>query len=199
MSDYVFESIDGQTPLTPEEARELIPSISTRAQLNEIERINIHAARVWAMRRVVLRRPDLMTDTFARELHRRMFHRVWRWAGRYRTSERNLGWEPHRIIEGVRVLFDDARYWIENETYPLQESAIRLHHRLVAIHPWANGNGRHARLMADVLVAARGGDEFTWAVHADLVAAGTARARYIAAIQSADKGMIEPLLNFARS
>ena len=199
MLDDLFETIDGQTALSREETIALIPSLSTRAQLNEIERINIHAARVWAMRPTVLRRTDLLTDTFARELHRRMFHRVWRWAGRYRTSERNLGWDPHRITEGVRVLFDDARYWIENKTYPLHESAVRLHHRLVAIHPWPNGNGRHARLMADVLVAARGGGDLTWGAHADLATAEAVRARYIAALQAADKNTIEPLIEFARS
>jgi fido (protein-threonine AMPylation protein) len=92
MPDDLWQDEPGQTPLTEEEKLQLRPSLSTRAQLNAGERLNIHAARLWAMRRTVLRRPDLITDAFARELHRRMFNQIWRWAGKYRTSDRNLGW-----------------------------------------------------------------------------------------------------------
>ena len=157
MPDDLWQDEPGQTPLTEEEKLQLRPSLSTRAQLNAGERLNIHAARLWAMRRTVLRRPDLITDAFARELHRRMFNQIWRWAGKYRTSDRNLGWEWSRIPEGMHALLDDARYWVEQATYPVTEIAVRLHHRMVVIHPWPNGNGRHARLLADILIAARGG------------------------------------------
>jgi Fic-DOC domain mobile mystery protein B len=151
------------------------------------------------MRPRALQRPDLLTDAFARELHRRMFNQVWRWAGRYRTTEKNLGWEVHRLTEGVRNAFDDAQYWMQHSTYPLHEAAVRLHHQLVAIHPWPNGNGRHSRLIADLLVVSRGGDELTWGARADLMGAGEIRNRYITAIRAADAGDIVPLLNFAKS
>ena len=187
------------TPLDPGEAIDLIPSLSTQAELNEAERSNINAARVWALRARTLARPDLLTDGFARELHRRMFHRIWRWAGRYRVTERNMGWEAHRLTEGVRNAFDDARAWVQFNTHPGPEIAIRLHHRLVAIHPWPNGNGRHARLMADVLTASRGGAELTWGARAPLAEAGRVRTRYIAAVRSADAGDFAPLLDFAQS
>jgi Fic-DOC domain mobile mystery protein B len=198
-SDDLWLDEPGQTPLTEEEKRQLRPSLSTRTQLNTVERLNIHAARLWAMRRAVLRRDDLLTDAFARELHRRMFNQVWRWAGKYRTTDRNLGWEWPRIPEGMRTLLDDARYWHEHATYPVTEIAVRLHYRMVVIHPWPNGNGRHARLLADILVAARGAPPLTWGAQLELAQPGQARTRYIAALQSADQGDYAPLLAFARA
>jgi Fic-DOC domain mobile mystery protein B len=151
------------------------------------------------MRPHVLQRPDLLTDRFAGELHRRMFNQICRWAGRYRTTEKNLDWEVHRVTEGVRNAFDDAQCWLQHSTYPLHETAVRLHHRLVAIHPWSNGNGRHSRLIADLLVASRAGDELTWGAQTDLVGAVDVRDSYITAIRSADAGDIAPLLAFAES
>ncbi len=199
MTTDIFAASDGNTDLSEEERLELIPSLTTRAELNEVERLNINAARVWAMRPRVLQRPDLLTDSFARELHRRMFHQVWRWVGRYRTTEKNLGWEVHRLTEGVRNAFDDAQSWMQHTTYPLPEAAVRLHHRLVAIHPWPNGNGRHSRLIADLLVASRAGEALTWGARSDLASVGDVRDRYIEAIRAADAGDINPLLAFAKS
>ena len=151
------------------------------------------------MRTSSLSDPNLLTDRFAREVHRRMFNEVWRWAGRYRLTEKNLGWEVFRLNEGVRNAFDDARAWCGHAAYPLPEMAIRLHHRLVAIHPWPNGNGRHARLMADILVASRGGSALRWGAGSDLAVLGEMRTRYIAAIRRADQGDFAPLLAFAGS
>lgn len=199
MTDDLFASDAGNTALSPEEQLDLIPSLTTRAELNEAERTNIHAARVWAMRPRTLKRPDLLTDTFARELHKRMFNQTWRWAGRYRTTEKNLGWDVARIAEGTRNAFDDAKAWMEFSTYPLHEAAVRLHHRLVVIHPWPNGNGRHSRLSADIMVAASGAEELTWGSRGNLVTPGEARRRYLEAIKQADEGNVAPLLAFARS
>jgi Fic-DOC domain mobile mystery protein B len=197
MTDGLFGAGDGNTELTPEEKLELIPSLSTRAELNEFERANIHAARIWAMRTRTLARTDLLTDAFSRELHRRMFNQVWRWSGRYRTSEKNLGWEVARITEGVRNAFDDARAWLEFSTFAKDEAAVRLHHRLVLIHPWSNGNGRHSRLMADVIMAAQKCPPLTWGSGGNLADIGELRKRYIAAIKQADTGDFAPLVRFA--
>ncbi len=199
MADDLWQDEPGQTPLTEEEQLGLIPSLSTRAELNEAERGNILEARIWAMRRRTLKRDDLLTDGFARELHRRMFDSVWKWAGKYRTSDRNLGWEWSRITEGMRVLLDDARYWQQHATHSTAEIAVRLHHRMVVIHPWPNGNGRHARLLADIFVAARNGATLTWGANLDLVQPGQARVQYIAALQAADQANYAPLLAFASS
>jgi Fic-DOC domain mobile mystery protein B len=190
---------DGNVPIGPEERSRLLASLSTRAQLNEIERIKINAARVWAMRSTVLRRGDLLTESFARDLHRRMFSGIWRGAGRYRATERSPGWETGRIAEGVRMFLDDAEGWIRFSTYPAHEAAVRLHYRLMAIQPWSNGNGRHARLFADVVVAAQGEEPLTWGSRSDPARAGSALGRYLDAIRAADAGRMAPLLEFARS
>jgi Fic-DOC domain mobile mystery protein B len=199
MADDLWLDEPGQTSLSEEEKLQLRLSLSTRAQLNAVERHNIHAGRLWAMRKAVLRRSDLLTDGFARELHRRMFNQVWRWAGKYRTSDRNLGWAWSRIPEGMRVLLDDARFWEEHATYPSAEIAVRLHHRMVVIHPWPNGNGRHARLLADIVMAARGANPLTWGARLDLAQPGAIRARYITALRAADQGDYAPILSFAAS
>ena len=199
MTADIFQSGDHATELGAEERLELIPSLTTRAELNEVERLQINAARVWALRAAALRRPDLLTDSFARELHQRMFHQVWRWAGRFRTANKNLGWEFHRVTEGVRHAFDDAQAWLDHDAYPLAEAAVRLHHRLFVIHPWPNGNGRHARLMADIVVASRQGKDLTWGARADLAGLGDVRNRYLVALRRADAGDFVPLLAFAQS
>lgn len=199
MTSGIFPSEPGNTPLTPEEERDLIPSIATRAELNQLERYNINKARVWAMRPRTLKRDDLLSDGFARELHRRMFDEVWGWAGKYRLGERNLGWEWQRIPEAMRATLDDAAFWDQNGTYSLPEAAVRLHYKLVLIHPWPNGNGRHARLMADIWCVARGLPEPTWGAGADLMTVGGARNRYLAALRAADQNDFAPLLAFAQS
>jgi Fic-DOC domain mobile mystery protein B len=193
MMTDLFRSGDHETELSVEERQGLIPSVSTRAQLNAIERLNINSARVWAMRKTNLQRSDLVTDEFARDLHRRMFNQVWRWAGRYRATQKNMGWEPHQISEGMRNVFQDVGAWIAHETFDVVEMAVRLHHRLVVIH------GRHARLMADVFVAVNGGGELTWGAGSDLTSTGDVRERYISALRQADDGDFAPLIAFAAS
>lgn len=189
----------GQTSIDENERRDLIPSVVSRAHLNRLELLNIHSARLWAMSPRVLRRDDLLTDGFARELHRRMFAKVWKWAGRYRTAERNLGWEAHRIPSGVRTALDDAAYWLEHQTYPPHEAAVRLHHRLVVVHPWPNGNGRHARLLADVIVAAQKERPLSWGgAQVEHIGPSATRQRYIHALRQADQENFAPLLEFCR-
>jgi Fic-DOC domain mobile mystery protein B len=185
---------DHATALTPAEREELIPThITLRSELNELEQQNIATANRWAFgrRKVVTR------ETFLKSLHRRMFERVWRWAGKYRTTERNLGVKPQFIETALRQAIDDARYWAEHKSYPPDEIAVRFHHRLVSVHPFPNGNGRWSRFAADVLVTQLGGKRFTWG-GADL-RAGTARTAYIESLQAADNHDLEPLIKFARS
>src|SRR5882757_8828667 len=194
MSD-LFEESDHATPLTPEERRELIPAhIAYRSELNEAEQENIAYAQDWALGR----RRDLLNEKFINDLHRHMFGDVWRWAGKFRTSERNLGIAYYEIPAAVRQLLDDTKTWIKLKAYPPDEIAVRFHHRLVQIHPFPNGNGRHARLMADLLVMKFGGERFSWG-RANLQDAGAVRQHYIAALQFADDHDIGPLLTFARS
>ncbi len=191
----LFEQPDDATPLTPEEQSALIPAhIAYRRELNEAEFENIARAQDWAL----TRRRDVLSEKFVRDLHKRMLGDVWRWAGKFRTSERNLGIPFYDISTQLRQLLDDTKAWIEYKTYPPDEIAVRFHHRLVKIHPFPNGNGRHSRLMADLLVMRLGGERFSWG-SANLRAAGDMRGRYIAALKTAADHDIGPLLAFARS
>jgi Fic-DOC domain mobile mystery protein B len=185
-------------PLTEGERRRLIPSLSTRIQLEELERQSIHSARVWAMRRAASRDGNTLDEDFARELHRRMFGGIWRGAGRYRTVHEDHGWEPQRISEGVRMVLDDAEGWIRFSTYPLHEVAVRMHHRLGCVRPWSDGNGNHARLMADILVQSSGEEPLTWGSRALKADPLQARIRYANATAAADAGDMAPMLEFAR-
>jgi len=196
MSDPLFhEDDDANTPLTPEEREQLIPSyITLRRELNEAEQVNIGAALRWTR----VRKRNVLDADFASELHRRMFGDTWKWAGRYRTTARNIGIDAFRIATEMRRLIDDVRYWIEHESYAPDEIAVRFSHRLVAIHPFPNGNGRLSRLAGDLLVRQLGRPPFTWG-RANLVDTGETRARYVAALRAADQHDIAPLLAFARS
>ena len=191
----LFEEPDDATPLTPDERQGLIPSdITYRHELNRAEQENIARAQDWALSR----RRDLLTEKFVRELHRRMLGDVWRWAGDFRTKKLNLGIPHYEVPMAMRELLDDVRAWVEHRTYPLDEIAVRFHHRLVLMHPFPNGNGRHARLLADLLILQSGGERLTWG-SANLQQAGDVRRRYIESLKSADDHDIGPLLAFARS
>src|SRR5258706_1252401 len=188
---------DGRTPLSPEEFEGLIPSIATKEELNEWERENILRARRWAIADHT--GPSaIVSDEYVRKLHRKLFDQTWKWPGQYRRTDKNLGIPFQEIRECLAGLFGDARYWIENSTYSPDEIAVRFHHRLVLIHPFPNGNGRHGRLIADILVMKFGLPTLTWGA-TNLIQAGEARGRYLEAIRVADKGKIAALLEFARS
>lgn len=196
MSDPLFDADDdAATPITPDERAQLIPTwITVRADLNLAEAESIGQADRWAFGR----RREILDADFLKRLHKRMLGAIWRWAGAIRRTERNIGVQPYRIEADLRQLLDDVRFWIAEATYPADEIAVRFHHRLVAIHPFANGNGRHARLAADLLVVRLGGERFTWG-SASLVNASDTRAAYVAALRAADSHDIGPLLCFARS
>ena len=196
MGRRLIEPADADgTPLTPQERDGLrLTYVTLRSELNEAEQLNIAEADVWAF----ARRRDVLDERFLRALHRRMFSRVWSWAGRYRTSERNLGVESHRIGPEMRRIIDDAAYWTEHLSYPADELAVRFHHRLVFTHPFPNGNGRWSRLAADVLITRLGGARFTWG-RGDLRPVTDVRRAYIDALRAADRHDVAPLAAFARS
>ena len=195
MSDLFERPDDAATPLTPEEMRDLIPAhIAYRRELNEAEQENIVRAQEWALSR----RRDPLSEKFVKDLHRRMLGDVWRWAGKFRASARNMGIDYWQIPVALRQLLDDAQAWIEYNAYPPDEIAVRFHHRLVQIHPFPNGNGRHSRLMADLLAIQLGRERFSWG-RGSLRTAGAARARYVEALRAADDHDIGLLLAFARA
>ena len=196
MTVDLFPEDDGNTPLTAEERLGLIPSyITLRQELNEAEQINITEGERWAFNRP----RDVLKESFLRDLHRRMFGQVWKWAGDYsRETNRRIGSDRHMIPIDLRGLLDDTRYWMGNESYSPDEIALRFHHRLTQIHPFPNGNGRFSRLAADLLIVRMGKIRFDWGRNS-LMEIGEARHRYIDALRAADGHNIEPLLAFARS
>ncbi|OGT18474.1 MAG: cell filamentation protein Fic [Gallionellales bacterium RIFCSPHIGHO2_02_FULL_57_16] len=185
----------GATPLDADELASLIPGhITTQGELNEWEQLNIVQGENWARKQ----RKEILTESFLRQLHRQMFGETWKWAGEFRKTDKNIGVDWLKIGVELKKLLDDTHYQIEHASYPPDEIAVRFHHRLVTIHPFPNGNGRHARLMADLLVERLGQPRFTWGSRS-LTDASETRMRYIAALQAADRRDIAPLLAFARS
>lgn len=195
---------DGATPVSEEESAGLIPTfVATRADLNLVEQVGIATAQRWAARSPAARTVEsLLSEPFVRQLHRQMYGTVWRWAGSYRTSERNIGVDPARIPVAVRDLVENARYWVAPETTWItpEMACVRVHHQMVDIHPFPNGNGRHARLFTDLLARSVGVPTFTWGA-ADLDSAGPDRAAYLAALRRADRDPddLADLAKFARS
>jgi len=186
---------DAGTPLNEEEKEGLIPSyITLRNELNEAEQANILGAEDWAFSR----KRDVLDAQFLDKLHGRMYRSVWKWAGIHRTSGKNLGVDAYKIPTEMKQLIEDCRYWIDHDTYGPDEIAARFHHRLVSIHSYPNGNGRHARLAADLLLVSMGQERFSWG-RANLVDPTKTRKRYIEALVDADQHNIEPLVEFVRS
>lgn len=193
-----FDGPPGSTPLEPGEQEDLIPTwIASRGDLNSAEQDNIARAVAWA--RGSNWKPTDVTQAWLKDLHRRMFADVWRWAGAYRSHDTNVEVPWHQIPVAIEDLLRDMLAQIGG-TWSSDEIAVRFHHRLVAIHPFPNGNGRHARLAADVLVEALGEKRFSWGAGVGPVTAHEARGEYLAALRAADQeGDIQRLLRFARS
>lgn len=192
------ETPEGDTPLDDDEADGLLPThISTKGELNEWEHLNISTALDWALPNRRRQPEDVLSVSFAEELHRRMFDRTWEWAGTYRRTLKNLGSPPERVRVDLRERLSDARFWHENNAFPSDEFAARLHHALVVVHPWPNGNGRWSRLIADAYLQSAGQPLFTWG-GGDLLAASGLRAEYLRALRAADNGDLAPLLIFVR-
>ena len=193
----VLEEQEGQTPLDPNETAGLIPAhIETKGALNDWEQENIMLATKWLRR---ARIPEVLSEGFCRDLHRKMFDKTWKWAGTFRTSDKNIGCDWTLVAAKLNHLLGNAKYWIDNETFPPDELAVRFHHALVWIHPFPNGNGRHSRMMADALLKQLGQKPFSWGSGGNLVSASEVRARYLAALRCADKNDFTKLLAFVRS
>ena len=193
----MFDYPEGATPIDEDEKEGLlIPHISTKEELNELEQRNISDAYSWLDR---TRRRDYLSEEFIRNLHEKMFGKVWAWAGDYRRTEKNIGVDWAQIPIQFRQLLNDVRYWIDQETYSPDEIAARFHHRLVLIHLFPNGNGRHARVMTDILLEKVLDQEpFSWG-SGSLIEEGDVRTTYIQALRSADAHDYEPLLHLVRS
>jgi len=194
-----LENNDGQTPLDEEEKDGLlIPTIATHGELDEFEQQNIEQAIQWTLGRSF--KPEtVFTEEFIRMVHKRMYDDVWAWAGEFRKTNKTIGIDKWQIPTELRYLLDDIRYWYENNTFPPDEIAVRFKHRIVSIHCFSNGNGRHSRLVADIIIEKLYKQPiFSWG-SANLSCEGDARAAYLKAVKAADQGDYSLLLAFARS
>jgi Fic-DOC domain mobile mystery protein B len=194
-----LEYINGQTPLDEEEKEGLlIPSIATRDELDEFEQQNIEQAISWTLKRSF--KPEtVFTEEFLKAVHNRMYGNVWAWAGNFRKTDKNIGIDKWKIPTELRALLDDVKYWYANNGLTADECALRFKHRLVSIHCFPNGNGRHSRLMADIIIEKLFKQPvYTWGA-ISLVKPGDQRSAYLNALKAADKGNILPLMKFARS
>src|SRR5579863_2047948 len=190
----------GATPLTDDDLEGLkIPSVRTQGEVNEAEAANVIRGQEWVLRARAARLPDMLSDRFIQRLHVMMFGDVWKWAGEYRPRDTNIGVPHHQIREHLHNLYGDAQTWLEHDTYSPEEFAVRLHYRLVTVHPFRNGNGRHARMVAHAVLARHfERDPLPWR-NSPLLDADAARADYIAALVAADNHDFRPLLAFATS
>jgi Fic-DOC domain mobile mystery protein B len=189
---------EGQTPLDPEQINGLkIKTISTQQQLNEFEQTNINEALKWLNTKRKIN--EVLSEQFLIQVHKRMLGMVWKWAGNFRVTETNIGIEWTKIPIELRLLIDDTKYWVEHQTYDPEQIAIRFKHRLVSIHCFPNGNGRHSRIMADLIAKhVFELEKFSWG-QSSLLASSEQRKLYLKALQKADMGNYDALLEFARS
>ena len=194
-----FDYKDGQTPLEEEEKEGLkIKSITTQGELDEFEQLNIEKAVEWTIH-TKLKPENILTEKFIKDLHKKMYGDVWKWAGEFRRTEKNIGTSWAKIGLELKVLLDDTKFWIENKTFSPEEISIRFKHRIVSIHCFPNGNGRHSRLMADIIIESIFGKEiFSWH-QSNMVKANEIRKMYINALKEADNGNIKPLIEFAEN
>lgn len=193
-----FNYLEGQTPLEEEEKEGLLLSIPIREELDEFEEQNIQDAIEWSLR-ISPGLDEILSEEFTKRVHKKMFSDVWKWAGSFRISNKNIGVDSYEIPQELHKLFDDCRYWIENRTMSEDEIAVRFKHRMVLIHPFANGNGRHSRLVGDILISKYfKKNVFSWSIE-NITKEGEARRKYLLAIRKADNGSYDDLITFARS
>ncbi len=190
---------DGQTSLDEDEKEGLrIKSITTQGELDEFEQLNIEKAVEWTIH-ANLKPEKILTEKFVKDLHKKMYGDVWKWAGEFRRSEKNIGIRWTQIGIELKNLLDDTKYWIENNTFSPEEISIKFKHRIVSIHCFPNGNGRHSRMLADIIMESIFGREpFTWH-QSNMVKANETRKQYIDALRKADNGNIKPLIKFAKN
>jgi Fic-DOC domain mobile mystery protein B len=189
----------GQTPLNEDEKDGLkVKSITTPGELDEFEQLNIEKAVEWTIHSN-FNTERILTEKFVKDLHKKMFDDVWQWAGAFRKSEKNIGIHSTQIGLELKNLLNDTKYWIDNNIFLPEEIAIRFKHRIVSIHCFPNGNGRHSRMMADIIIESIFDKKiFSWH-QSNMVKPEEIRKKYIDALRKADNGDISPLIDFAKN
>lgn len=190
---------NGQTPIDEDEKQGLlISTITTREELDEFEQLNIEKAVEFYLLRRKFKMDVILTEKFIFDVHKKMFSDVWAWAGTARKSNKNIGVDKYQVMPLLNQLIGNCKFWIENNTFSDEEIAIRFKHELVAIHIFPNGNGRHSRLMGDIVIKhIFGKAKFSWG-HKDLANEGDVRSTYIKGLRKADNGDFADLIEFSR-
>jgi Fic-DOC domain mobile mystery protein B len=191
--NITWAPIEGETPIDPSGLKNR--SVFTRAELNRIEAENIRKAHVkyFASRPTVAKTP--FDFTWMCRLHGEMFGDVWVWAGEPRTVELNFGVPVIQVLPQLYDLAETIAFWKNNRDLALAEQTARLHHTAVLIHPFCNGNGRWARMLANIWQYAHSGEITKWPEDkAGIGEIGRIRSEYLAALRTADTGDFGPLL-----
>ena len=179
---------DGQTPIDDISGLKL--NITTQEELNRAEYENYKKAyQEYRLKKIT---PNLAPFTFSWlcQVHFEMLGDVWEWAGEIRRSEKTIGFPCHKIGSSIHQLLDELQQW-EKEKIPITEITVRLHFHLVTIHPFENGNGRWARLAANIYLRKNGVGFINWPAQMDEIK--TFRPKYIEALKRAEKGNLDPL------
>lgn len=194
----IFEYIEGQTPIDEDEKNDLkVRGLTLKSELDELEQVNIEESIKWSLK-LTLSIEEIICEQFVKELHQKMYGKVWKWAGKFRSTNKNIGVDKYSIGIELRQLCDDFNYWHSHDIYLPKERAIRFKHRIVQIHCFPNGNGRHSRLIADIIMSKiYKEDFFHWRGTRNLTEASDIRSDYLFALREADKGNFEHLMQFS--
>ncbi len=183
--------IPGETPIDPSGLKDR--SIKTRTELNEVEAENIRKVYVKYLADRPTRKSAPFDYQWLFKLHREMFHEVWVWAGKPRTHDVNLGVSWPNIQEQLWALLADLNEWQESLQMSLIEQSARLHYRAVWIHPFCNGNGRWARMLASIWLRLHSGPLLVWPEE-HIEERSIIRDEYLATLYKADEGEFSPLI-----
>jgi Fic-DOC domain mobile mystery protein B len=189
-----WPTIPGETPIDISHLK--VAGVGTRAELNELEAENIRKVVLKYLGRRPTRRIAPFSLPWLKRLHKQMFGDVWKWAGRLRREDLNIGIHWHLIDQSLQALVDDLAFW-DQTTMDVLEAAVRLHHRAVHIHPFPNGNGRWARMLANIWLRLHDCSVTEWP-ESDIGTTSPIRGEYLAALQAADGGDYEPLIAIHR-
>lgn len=203
MSELI-DNPEGATPLNLDDMLGLkYKHIDTREQLNEVEAANILQGQIWASKlnkgAKELTRDDIFNRDFVSDLHKALFGEVWEWAGHFRKRELNIGVDPKNIAVDLHNFLEDAKCWLEFKHYDNLELSARIQHRLVQIHPFVNGNGRHSRVFTDIVrVYLLNEKPIKWA-NAKLENMTEERNSYISGLREADVGDLSTFIKYLQS
>jgi Fic-DOC domain mobile mystery protein B len=200
----IGKNVPGETPLSDQDLQGLkLPLLTTRGQLSAVEGPNIVSGKQWALGARRSQLPGMLSIEYLQELHRQMFRDVWQWAGEIRPTqlENAFASSVPDIRPHLAGLYADAvEFWLADPKMGPDEFAVRVHHRVVKIHPFRNGNGRHSRLLADLILEKHYQVKpFTWGGGGDLGNSDPNRQQYLECLRAADKGEYDPLLKLCRA